>query len=396
MLKVIEMKSDLRIHLLMSVFLTDVSLTPPDFYGKKKSPSQNKINQFLSTIHSLEILKFSSADIFFDLSSEYEYGRSIIEREIVRRIPNAKVHTSRLETYADWKNTSDAISEDSDLILLKTNHDHVFLPQQTSSFFNFLAILRSFGHDIYGEVTHWPESIATPRSGKWHFDSQYNYRYLVSECEQASGTCVVSTKFFKSWWKSDFTDGKRIVRPDNPFGPSVKFEAVKRIVPSEEFFRHLDGYGHAKVRAPIAAPLRACCSLVNDSVEHVPWIRGNFLIKKEFSELPIPPIFSGENPISTLLNQVLLVSAYKVILKNIYHVARSHEYRGKIFSLFTIPLVFLNHHFLQKLINIFLPIAAGNYPLYRLRLFYVTCYQKLRLHYPRLPSSLRGIFLRRR
>ena len=381
--------------MLISVYLTNTSLNPENFYGSNISPNQNKAEQFLSTLHSLKKINFNSADIYFELSEDYEKYKKLIIQQIRSNIPNATIHLNRLSDYKSWKIASDAVPLESDIVLLKNNHDHVFLPHNAESFYQYLNNLLSYGTDFYGEITHWPESIGNLRGRQWEMSPNKNAMYSVTECNEAIGTCVISPTFFSSWWQKDFTEGSKIVRPDNPFGPWVKFKTTKRIVPTEEFFRHLDGYGHAKVKAPISAPIRACCNIESDRINHTDWTFGNFLTNKSDRDLPVQLKKYAVNPISTLINQILLASAYKVNFKNIYYVSQADKYKGGKLSIFCLVSCLFNYYFVRKLMNLFLPIFTGNIWLYKIRMKFVVSYQVLRRHNDLMPSSIRNLLLLR-
>jgi hypothetical protein len=356
-----------KIHLLVSVYLTDVSLNPPNFYGKKISPSQNKVEQFLSTLHSLEKIKFHSAQIYVELAEPYRSNKEVIKNQINKFIPHATIHFKRLEFFDDWVEASNKIPQETELVLLKANHDHVFVPKDADNFYSFLHDLLSYGSDFYGEITHWPESIGNLRSGKWELSPNSRSRNFVSNATMAIGTCIISPIFFKSWWFRDFTSGSKIVRPDNPFGPWVQFKSVKRVVPPTEYFRHLDGYGHANVNAPIAAPLKPCCVLHNEQAIHTDWNRGNYLLSHMKIDLPLYPTKKLVNSFSTLINQALLASAYKVNLKNLYYVSKAFKYKGGKFAIIGLALCLTNWYFLMKLLNQLLPVSSGNAIMYKYR-----------------------------
>lgn len=379
-----------KIHLLMSVYLTDTPLSEPGFYGRNLSPSQNKVDQFLSTIHSLSKLNFSTAEVYFDMDSRYANKIDLICKQIREHIPNAKIHTSRLEYFSDWHKISLNLPDDTDVVLLKNNHDHVFTQTDPSLFYQFINDLNKFGKEYVGEISHWPESIGNLREGKWHKIGDKNY-YFVTEATNTIGTCIVRPDFFKSWWTKDFTNGSKIVRPDNPFGPWVEFQPVKRFVPTSEFFRHMDGYGHAKVNAPIAAPLRACCTISGNSVNHNDWVRGSFFHCRKKPELPIGPSLNQKNSGTVLIDLALLCSAYKVNFKNLWFVNRAFGDKIMISSFFFSLLSFTDKFVIRKSVNLLLPIYSGNVILFKARMYLVRKYGSLSLRY-NLPPSIRQFF----
>lgn len=379
-----------KIHLLMSVYLTDTPLSDPGFYGTKVSPSQNKIDQFLSTVHSLKNIKFSTADVYFDVDSNYIDKVDLICKHVSEHIPNANIYTHRLEFFSDWKNASLNLPFDTDVVLLKNNHDHIFTHSDPSLFYQFINDLNESDEEFVGEISHWPESIGNLREGKWKKFGGKNYHF-VTEATNTIGTCLIRPDFFKSWWAKDFLHGSRIVRPDNPFGPWVEFESINRVIPSCEFFRHLDGYGHAKVIAPIAAPLRACCNVVGDLVKHEDWIRGSFFHSRKKPELPVEPSLQQRNSRTTLINLALLCSAYKVNLKNLWFTNRAFRNESSKLSFFFPVLSFTDKFVMRKTFNLFLPIYSGNVFLFKARMCLVRKYSSLSKRYG-LPPSIRQFF----
>ena len=381
-----------KIHLLMSVYLSDTPLGDPGFYGKHVSPTQNKVDQFLSTIHSLKNINFNSAEIYFDIDSKYKIHLDQIFKHIRMHIPNARIYGHRLEYFSDWQQVSRNLPLDTEVILLKNNHDHVFTHSEPHLFYQFINDLNFSDTEYVGEISHWPESIGNLREGKWKKFEPNNNFYFVTLATKTIGTCLIRPDFFKTWWQKDFTDGARIVRPDNPFGPWVEFNSVKRVVPTCEFFRHLDGYGHAKVNSPVAAPIRACCTIFEDSIIHEDWIKGSFFHSCNKPELPIEPSLNKKNNGIILINLAQLCSAYKVNFKNLWFINRAF---GNKFSKFIIlyPLLsFTDKFVIRKTFNLFLPIFSGNVLLFKGRMYLVRQYNALSKRY-NLPPSIRE-FLR--
>jgi hypothetical protein len=383
----------------MSVYLTDTPLFGTSFpqASVNKSPNQNKVDQFLSTLHSIQKIEFYSAEIYFELAYEYSKFKNQIIDQIKKCIPNASIYFSRLECFNAWKVAASKIPSSAQIVLLKSNHDHVFLPNNTNGFYQFLFNLSSFGEDFIGEITHWPEFIGDVHSRSWkvnsNSNSNSNERYFVTTTTNSIGTCVISPAFFKSWWVNDFTNGSKIVRPDNPFGPSVIFAPIKRVIPTTEFFRHLDGPAYRDVTAPVSGPLRACCTVNSSVIKHTDWTYGNFLFSRIGKDLPIQPNKSEVNSVSILINQILLMSARKVNLKNIYYISNSHKYKlGKFAFLFSFVCI-LNKHFFGKIFNLLLPIRTGNLYLYTVRCYFVNIYKTFQKSHPKLPVSVRDLLL---
>ena len=57
---------NLKIHLIFSVYLTDLTIKGKNYYVVG-SPSQNKVEQFLSSIHSIYDLGLATQDFYIEL-----------------------------------------------------------------------------------------------------------------------------------------------------------------------------------------------------------------------------------------------------------------------------------------------------------------------------------------
>lgn len=268
----------------MSGYLTNDSLTPPKYYNLSHFP-YSKIDQFLSTLHTLKKLNLATADFYLAYDNEHEKYNQLIA-DFIRvnfRGTQCRFYQFRLETFAQWQEAGELIPQEATTILLMNNLDHVFVPSDNKYFKEFIDFLESREEDAIGGIMHWQETITaigTKRLKKLNTRDPifYNKTYYTS------GTTVVKPGFFKSWWVNDFTGGQRIVRPDNPFGPYVNFDWCNRYIPSREFFRHLDGYGHAGVSASQAQYLRPCCRLLHHGIHHTDWVVG--FKENNFADLP--------------------------------------------------------------------------------------------------------------
>jgi hypothetical protein len=306
-----------RIHLLVSVFLTDVALTVPGFYGVSISPNQNKVDQFLSTIHSMSQLELASQSFYIELAPSYSELKEILFTRIRQLFPSSSLFEFRLETFQDWQLAANQIPKTVDLVLLNSNHDHVYVSEDVNDFLDFAKVIKELPENVVGQITHWPESVTTGKGLDWR--KRINIDFHYQEVPQAIplGTCLVSRISFALWWQTDFTGGERIVRPDNPFGPSVTLEQALSIVPEVELFRHLDGYGHSGVKMKLAGGIRPCCEVIEGTVRHQEWIRGDMALSPNTCDLPkINKKLSKVNPTS-LQNNALLFASHTLELNSL-------------------------------------------------------------------------------
>lgn len=340
--------NDPKIHGLFSTFLTDLAL-PGKAISSTARIDVSKIDQFLSSLHTIKNFEFASISFFIKYDDNYLPYKSYLESFIQAHFPHAKIEQDRLEFYKDWKFAASQIGSEIDLIFLQTNHDHAYVA-------NSIDYFRDFALDVYmnanrsiGKITHWPENIAQYglKSQVSFATGQTIFGALADMCD---GTALVSSDLFTEWWEEDFTGGKRILRPDNPFEPVVTFVPAKTLVPSLELFRHLDGYSHVGISSPSAKPLRPCCSIQNNLIMHQDWVHTSFALNELNGDLPY-----FTNPIPSHTPQVnrelfLLASAYRINLLNLYRLlpmgnlkSRAKSFMSAVFSLLT------NKHFYSKI-----------------------------------------------
>ena len=360
-----------KIALFMSVFLSRDTLKGENYYGGHTSPTSDKLEQLISCLHSISNFDFFSANIFLD-SDEYYKSRLLKSiHHLESLLPTANFYPYRLQYFDQWKSAANLVRQ-SDVVLLKTNHDHVYIRENRTDFYRYIESMLNLSKEFVGSITHWPEHVFQHKSGRWVKEAQISLPVFRSICTTTNGTCLVTPQLFNSWWDEDFTLGHRIVRPDNPFGPRIHFDSVDYFVPPVEFFRHLDGYGHKKVNSPVSAPLRGCCRENNGIVEHKDYIYGRFFLNKLRPELPHVPTFEQNWTIASIVDFLLLASSYRPSLQNLTNLTKivSQGVRPIKFwflMLTTLLLLSTERHFLEKSFLRLLPIEDGNRILYRFR-----------------------------
>jgi hypothetical protein len=271
--------------MLLSGYLTESSITGPEFY-KQKEFKYTKLDQLLTSLCSLKKLDLAYADFYLEYDISNIKYRSLVEEYI----KNSFSHTTlrqfpfRLEYFDQWKQAASKIPPSATSLLLMNNLDHAFVPEKKSDFVSFVEFIELQEDNAIGAITHWQEYITSPKTKKVKY-SMNNNPIFWSKTSSTIGTTLIKPVFFKSWWEQDFTEGKRITRPDNPFGPKVRFNTSKLYIPSREFFRHLDGYGHVGVSSPHAGPLRPCCRFVNNEIIHTDWLSG--FTTNDLADLPL-------------------------------------------------------------------------------------------------------------
>ena len=341
-----NLKSKPKVHLIVTVFLTESGLMPIGFYGERISPSQNKVNQFLTTLHTLSKLSISSSEFHVAYSEEYREMTDLVSRQISSLFPNSELFSTRFEGFEDWQENAKKLPKEAEFILLLSNHDHVYIGEDSKIFDLFVSNLRIQKDCKMGLITHWPEVIGSP-SISLHKKSRQSC--LIDLKDFAIGTVIVKKDFYLDWWANDFTCGAKVVRPDNPFGPSVTFRLVPALVPEVELFRHLDGYGHVGVTADIAAPLKTCCEVLGGEIIHEDWTKGDFLAENQIYDLPLLPQGNNVTCISEIQNLVLLANSYRISLRNTYLLLSTFSLRFAIlFPYFMIKLM-RNNEFRRRM-----------------------------------------------
>lgn len=336
----------LQVHLLMSIFITNKSLIINN-KSLINSRQTSRLDQFLSTVHSMSRLKTTSQDFYLHFDDEFSNQRSSVLEWLQALFPESRIFDFRLSSFLDWNEAERKIPSNSQLILLQTNFDHPYIAAEPESFARFCGNLVKLGDRVIGEITHWPEVVAN-LSNPWG-DLQRNHpisEVFVGECKQTIGTCLVTKGLFHEWWEKDFTMGAKIIRPDNPFGPNVTFLKSIYAVPKIELFRHMDGYDLASIVSPWAQGFRPCCSMTQQSVLHSEWNYGTFSDQKDSKnndvDLPIVPSdyqVNVEETYERFFNLILVASAHRINF-HIVNELKSHYFgpRSRLSSEFYIRL----------------------------------------------------------
>ena len=212
-----------------------------------------RVNIFVSVIRSISNLPIDSAEFYIDFDETTDWAKKVILSEIAALPFEVSIRDSRLESYEDWRNASMTLQvQNSSQLLLFTNDDHLFVDIDQDEF-RFMAksaiMLQELKPDkcIMVPLSHYTEvhaflPIAKLLNRGWTFQG-----IPVTPCVAPIGAILIDPKQFIKWWIRDFTNGNKIVGPENPFGPSVIVPNGYCLVPRKELFRHMDGYGHINI-----------------------------------------------------------------------------------------------------------------------------------------------------
>jgi hypothetical protein len=238
----------MKITLLVSVFITNKSLSSAGDLGHSRTGSSiERLEIFLTSLRSWSKLGLTHPYFFIELDDDFVEYQDMVSAEIELNFIEPVIVWKRLLYFEDWFDISTILKKQNvDLITLMANDDHAYVHTDSHPFLDFSKEVfelseRNEGRAL-GDLTQLPGPIRmlslystfNPNKG----DSQRSFKVTTMH-----GCCLVTPKLFTEWWSFDSTGGKRIPRPDNPFGPSVKFSPANVLIPSVEILRHMDGIG---------------------------------------------------------------------------------------------------------------------------------------------------------
>jgi hypothetical protein len=234
--------------LLVSVFITNRSLSSAGDIGHSRTGSSlERLEIFLTSLRSWSKLGLTHPYFFIELDDDFAEFQGIVATEIENNFIEPTIKWKRLLYFDDWLKVSTILKkQNADLITLMANDDHAYVHADSQPFLNFskevLELSERNEGRVLGDLTQLPGPIRilslystfNPNKG----DTRRSFKVTTMH-----GSCLVTPSLFSEWWSSDFTEGKRIPRPDNPFGPSVKFSPTNVLIPPVEILRHMDGIG---------------------------------------------------------------------------------------------------------------------------------------------------------
>lgn len=319
----ISRADSLPIHLLVSTILTDAPLPNAMATNSKV----NKLAQFLSALKTWERIRPATARFFVELGPDYEIHSEAVYGEINNLFPEAQVSHSRLSTYEDWKKASGEIDTSVEYVLVQGNHDHAYIPDDLLPLEKTLIAMQRDGI-VKANITHWPQAI-----GAYRLDSTEIMKKGVaySYASAASGTDLVTREFFESWWREDFTQGHRITRPDNPWGPNVIFSPTRQVVPSIELFRHMDGYKNVSIHRWPANELRPNSEIQRGRVVRETWsVSMNYFRRADVFQASESDGIPRRDRLGAALGLLALTSSYRFRPHTAWRILRSHGFSIQI------------------------------------------------------------------
>jgi hypothetical protein len=236
-------------HLLASVFVTPLGLGAQKYkLGHFEKPTEFfRIERYLSSLHSLKDIEWGSVHIYLGLARQWEKLFEEVRTATLEIFPSAIVESGNLRNRLDWWTAAKNFDDES-LVYLHSNDDHFLMPGADKEFNRIVDVMSKSGAKL-AHLTHFPEFRAQLATSSVSLPSGVRGISITMPI----GTMLIRADFFKSWWThgGQFDDDHLIVRPDNPFGESVKFDPEVALVGSAEVLRHMDGYAHVFLSRPL-------------------------------------------------------------------------------------------------------------------------------------------------
>jgi len=255
--------------LLVSVFITNKSLNSVGDIGHSRTGSPlERLEIFITSLRSWSKMGLKNPYFFIELDDDFVDYQDMVDAEIKLNFIEPVIEWKRLLYFEDWFKISTFIKKQNvELITLMANDDHAYVhtnPQPFRDFSKEVFVLAERNERrALGDLTQLPGPIRMlSLYSTFGVNSGDTQRSFV--VNSIHGCCLVTPKLFAEWWDFDFTEGKRIPRPDNPFGPSVNFALANVLIPPVEILRHMDGIGDGTRITRKYNVLRPSCRILID------------------------------------------------------------------------------------------------------------------------------------
>ncbi len=274
MSEAIARKPNVPAHLLMTAFITNRGLSN---YNLGKIPVEDftfRPGRLLTSLSTMSQLNWKSARFFLEFDEELQEYEPVIQRFLQENFSKPQIETRRLQFPREWREALAKIPS-GDLLLLNSNDDHAIVPQGIEALRDLTFEMERRPEVRIGMVTHLPEFVGYKAREriKDFVKGSSNRSNREFEIDYSIGTILVRGDLAKQWFtEGGLPEDGRIVRPDNPFGPSVTFLPSLALLPRHEIFRHLDGYSHVDLFREVA-PLRNSKVITESESEitDLPW-----------------------------------------------------------------------------------------------------------------------------
>ena len=241
----------IKTHLIFTALITEKRRF--HHKGTEKFANRNRVSIFLTTLETYRHLPVETADFYVELDETTIWAESTIVDSIKSLPFKVNFKDKRLGDYQDWLNsTKSAELNFAESLILISYDDHIFLKNSLNEFQRLnhhrLQIAKELKlKNLMVHLSHYPELHGLIRLAKaTNTLLKVQNDYLVPVVIPL-GTIIISPSDFINWFDLDFTQGKRFVAPENPFGPSVMLSNAHYLIPRTELFRHLDAYRHVRL-----------------------------------------------------------------------------------------------------------------------------------------------------
>ena len=243
--------NEIKTHLIFSTLVTEKRRF--HHKGTQRFSNRDRVSIFLSTLESFKFLPIDTADFYLEFDETTSWASSVII-EIIRGLPfTINLNHKRLANYEDWLHSTKSIDLiQSQSLLLLTYDDHIFLKSSTDELKRLnmrrFQIAKDLGKkNILVHLSHYPEThglimLAKASRSLLKIENDFLIPVVIP-----IGTIIISPEDYVDWFKMDFTDGKKFVAPENPFGKSIILNEAQYLIPRTEIFRHLDAYNHVRL-----------------------------------------------------------------------------------------------------------------------------------------------------
>lgn len=235
-------------HLIFSALITEKRFTVHP--GTENLDPRNRPSVACSTLEGLGRLGIHSADFFLEFDETTAWSKSSVIDFSKSLGLKSTFHDYRLASFNQWQEAANQLSEsEHEQLVLFSNDDHVLVSPNAEEFHEMARLQLSIQEMLPNNVvmvplSHFLEHHALiPVAKAARMLKTVNGVPLVPN-QVPGGPIVLSTKKFKDFWETDFTDGAKFVGLENPFGPSLRLDHGLYIPPRVEILRHLDSYGH--------------------------------------------------------------------------------------------------------------------------------------------------------
>ena len=320
------MVADLGLHLVLSTLITEKRRVIHK--GTENQTERSRVELFLTSLESLKKLSIDSADIYVEFDETTKWAESIVRKYISELPFSPSVYYSRLDSFDSWKQAAIKKSvQSAKLVLLISYDDHAFIDKDAQEFNELAKKITKrktlvTGEKTYAILSHFPEMHGSIPVANSIGRLQNFEETLLVPTVNPIGVLLLNPVDFSLWWEKDFTNGAKIVGPENPFGPGVFVKNAVTLVPRKELFRHLDGYSHARIENAVFKPLRAsiCIKLnsINPSIFQSDWNTTSDILKlRDMDSFEILSESDTNSKSNNFLITLIKVSSKRYSIKSI-------------------------------------------------------------------------------